>query len=226
MAIRLTNTNQQLDSGTTGTIFVSEQPNTQMVWIKKSVFVGQGRRSLVGCYNPTAKVGFQFGISNNTNFAVWRWGGRPLITYPNSSIATNEWLLMVYAWNGVNNRFWINNQLLSTNTTQVPQTGNINQIWINGFPTGNSFETANDYEIADYRLYNRALSENELTTIYTLRGKDINFTGLVGRWPLNEGPVDSTVSSPRDISFNKNNLIVLNTPTYSESTLSYIPTIA
>lgn len=221
MALKLTNTNQQIDSGVTDNIFNSTDPNTQMVWLKKSVYVNQGRRSLIGCYNPNVAA-FQFGILNNSAFAVWRWGGRPLFTYSNSLLPVNEWLLMVYSWDGVNSRFWINNNLVAT-TTEVPQTGPINQIWVNGYPTGVSSETSDDYEVADYRLYNRMLSENELTTIFTLRGKDINTFGLVGRWPFNEGHFNSTVLSPRDISPNKNNLTVINTPTYSESTLSYIP---
>lgn len=61
--------------------------------------------------------------------------------------------------------------------------------------------------IADVRLYNRALSANEISTIYACRGHDGIISGLVGRWPLNEGSegITATTNTFYDVSDYKNN---------------------
>jgi len=61
--------------------------------------------------------------------------------------------------------------------------------------------------IADVRLYNRALSANEISTVYACQGHDGIVSGLVGRWPLNEGIDGATAVSATfyDVSDYKNN---------------------
>jgi hypothetical protein len=61
--------------------------------------------------------------------------------------------------------------------------------------------------IADVRLYNRALSANEISTVYACQGHDGIVSGLVGRWPLNEGIDGDTavLSTFYDVSEYKNN---------------------
>lgn len=222
MSVRFTSTTQQLSSGTLGELFQANQPNTHCVWIKKSVFVGETRKSLVGCYNPANGTAFQFGISNATNFAIWRWGGASLVAFPNADIPVNEWNFFVYRWDGINSQFWLNNLLKGT-TTEAPQTGIINEIFVNGYPTGGASETNNDYEIIDYRFYNRALSEAEITSIYNLRGQDHIVFGLIGRWLFNAGAPSTVLTNAVDISFNANNLTAISTnPSYGENNLSYV----
>lgn len=222
MSVRFTSINQKLSSGTLGSLFQANQPNTHCVWINKSVFVGQSRRSLVGCYNPVDGAAFQFGISDASAFAMWRWGGSPLVSFPNADIPVNVWNFFVYRWDGVNSQFWLNNVLKGT-TTEVPQTGIINEAFVNGYPTGGNLETSDDYEIIDYRFYNRALSEAEITTMYNLRGQDHIVFGLIGRWLFNGGVPFTTLTNAVDISFNANNLAAISAnPTYGENNLSYI----
>jgi len=50
-------------------------------------------------------------------------------------------------------------------------------------------------DAADVRAYNRVLSAEEHETIYACRGSDGIVDGLVGRWPLNEGPPGVNVQS-------------------------------
>lgn len=52
-----------------------------------------------------------------------------------------------------------------------------------------------DGEIADLRVYDRALSEAEIMTIYMSRGKDGIVNGLEGRWPMNDGLIGGVVPS-------------------------------
>ena len=202
----------QLDSGTfTPALFAGTDPNTQMVWLNKAVWSGEPRRSMIGCYGPaTIDTAFQFGINTSTNFSVWRWGGIPLINVANATLPTNQWIHFVYRWTGTNSQLMVNNVVVDT-TTEVPQSSNITQTWVNGFPTGGASETVGDYLVSDYRLYNRLLSFDEITTIYNLRGKDhINF-GLVGHWVFNEGNPNAAVSVIRDISPNGNDMTPVTT---------------
>lgn len=60
---------------------------------------------------------------------------------------------------------------------------------------------------ADMRIYSRALSANEISTVFACRGHDGIVSGLVGRWPLNEGVDGLTAGSDTfyDVSDYKNN---------------------
>lgn len=49
--------------------------------------------------------------------------------------------------------------------------------------------------LQDARIYNRALTQGEITTIYSLKGLDNITNGLVARWRLDEGISGSTVTT-------------------------------
>jgi hypothetical protein len=49
--------------------------------------------------------------------------------------------------------------------------------------------------IDDFRLYNRRLSQNEVSTIFAGRGKDSILEGLLHRYPLNDGAPPDAVAS-------------------------------
>jgi len=61
--------------------------------------------------------------------------------------------------------------------------------------------------VADMRIYNRALSANEMNAVFACRGHDGILSGLVGRWPLNEGvdTLSATTNVFYDVSDYKNN---------------------
>jgi len=98
-------------------------------------------------------------------------------------------------------------------------TGTITQ-----YPTdmtiGRYLNTA-DYTVGtiwDSRVYNRALSQDEIKTIFALQGADKIVDGLVGRWMMMEGSEGTTASvanSIIDISGNGNNGTPYNSPTYT-----------
>lgn len=46
-----------------------------------------------------------------------------------------------------------------------------------------------DGSLADARVYNRQLSQNEIITIYTAKGQDAIVNGLLGRWTMLDAPV-------------------------------------
>ncbi len=57
-------------------------------------------------------------------------------------------------------------------------------------------------EMEDVRVYNRALSADEIATIYALAGKDSILEGLQARWPLSEQPPGVAASDISDLSAN------------------------
>lgn len=78
--------------------------------------------------------------------------------------------------------------------------------------------------IEDLRVYNRALSDNELKTIFAARGRDGIVNGLVGRWLMNEKApgISPGATEVLDIGLNRlNSSAVGNTPTYEEGILSF-----
>ena len=55
-----------------------------------------------------------------------------------------------------------------------------------------SKNTSTEYfkgKIADVRAYDRYLTQNELATIYSSKGKDSIVRGLLGRWPMNDSAI-------------------------------------
>ena len=66
----------------------------------------------------------------------------------------------------------------------------------------------------DVRIYNRALTANEIAEIYHKRGADRVWQGLVGRWRLDEFVTGASV---RDLSGNGNHGTPYNSPVYQAS---------
>lgn len=78
--------------------------------------------------------------------------------------------------------------------------------------------------IDDLRIYNRALSDAEIQTIFTSRGKDNIVNSLVGRWLMNEGAIGTSpgATAVRDIGSNGlNSSSVTATPTYEDGILAF-----
>lgn len=71
--------------------------------------------------------------------------------------------------------------------------------------------------ITDMRVYNRALTNDEIATIASSQGRDFILLGLVGRWLLNErepGTVASGSGIHKDISNERNDGTPSGSPTY------------
>lgn len=75
-----------------------------------------------------------------------------------------------------------------------------------------------DGRLDDFRIYNRILSAAEILTIYSCRGRDNIYEGLIHRWVMNEGAPGTAVSSVIDLTGNLNGTAVGN-PTYAASSL-------
>jgi hypothetical protein len=80
----------------------------------------------------------------------------------------NTWVNLTYTTNGTNHRIYVNGVLAVTGTgTQI--SGFLNQVYINGYPTGGASEAAT-YQLDQYSLLLRELSADEVLTIYSASG--------------------------------------------------------
>lgn len=155
----------------------------------------------------------QFG-SRGGSFGMWEWGGGFLVSTANPPI--DEWLFVAYTRNANSHTIWINES--TTSSTSDGQSGQPTNIQIGG----NQFSEPYDGQIEDMRIYNRLLSNNEITTIYNLSGRDCVCSGLVARWAFLDGSSGTNISSEpfEDISGNGHNQLFIASGTYTYGTLN------
>lgn len=76
--------------------------------------------------------------------------------------------------------------------------------------------------LADVRIYSRALSAVEISTIYAQKGHDNIIEGLEGRWlMIEESPGTAATVIVKDISYNGNNGTPSDSPDYAEDILTF-----
>jgi hypothetical protein len=110
----------------------------------------------IGINDDNAGLNF---ITINTNREA------TITTRPISLLNTNDWYMLTAMSSYKKNSFYINGVLIGTNTSSLPlNTSNAN-LWIGAnYKPGdfNNFKGTLD----DFRIYNRALSEDEIQTLY------------------------------------------------------------
>ncbi len=118
---------------------------------------------------------------------------------------------------------WLDGVLSNEKTTSIPATmyNPVNDLHFGTRPSGG--QNLNGI-LDDIRIYNRNLSQVEIKTVYTARGRDGIVEGLVSRWTMNEKSNGATVSgadSIKDLVLNGNSGSPEGSPTYSESILGF-----
>jgi hypothetical protein len=106
--------------------------------------------------------------------------------------------------------------LVATSTSpQLP--GFLNQVYINGYPTGVTNETAS-FQIDQYALFRRSLTIDEIKTMYNSSGHRHGICyGLISRYEFDELSQGNTVSFIPDLSGNGHTL----TPTGVGTAMTY-----
>ncbi len=79
--------------------------------------------------------------------------------------------------------------------------------------------------LEDVRIYDRVLTDAECATIHACKGTDGITHGLLHRWTLDEGPMDTTASDTtgliKDLGIDSNNMTPVNTPTFKGTSKKY-----
>lgn len=204
-------------------------PFSVTVWLNVPSWNPGSRRSYVGIYGPatdtplvTPITAMQIGTSNGAGeLTFWTWGGGTLCgTATNFMNAYNGvWVMITYTFDGTTHRGYLNNNLVcsSPNATSPQISGYLNQIFINGYPTGGTSEVA-DYSIDQYSLYRRELSQSEIQSIYYAGGARHGiFKNLICRYEFDELSQGSSVISVPNLNGSINTL----TPIGAGTSMTY-----
>ncbi len=92
--------------------------------------------------------------SPNADYSGWH--------YP-----VDTWDYVTVSWDGTNVKYYLNGALVDTGTVTIPPSTSSGDLTI-GYARSNWYNTYHDGYIDDMRLYNRALSEAEITALYAL----------------------------------------------------------
>lgn len=176
-------------------------------------------RSFVGIYGPATDVALgapvtamQIGCDVTNQLNCWTWGGGVLVNTPNGMSAFNgQWIHVAYTFDGTTHRVYINgnppgtgfsNSALNSANPQIA--GFLNQVYINGYP-GSLTNEVYTHSVDSYALYRRALSDNEVLSIYNSQGARHGITnGLIARYEFDEGILGASATGVVDMSGNGN----------------------
>ncbi len=206
--IRARDTNDAFDvENITASVWINKKLRNQASWT--SLFT---RQTGTGSGDAFA-IYYDSGSSDTYSWAVTTAGGQDSITGGASTGDVNTWVNIIGTYDGTTMRIYRNGVLagskvhtfggaLVSDTTSVTLGGGFNGV---GADTGVS-EFAN-VALDEARLYNRALSPDEILQLYRLGGSTFNAptnnrstSGLIGYWTFN-GP-DITANDVTDVTGN------------------------
>lgn len=124
-------------------------------------------------------------------------------TCAGGSVPSGTWSHVVGTWDGANMRVYVNGVLVNTTARTAALLTSTNPLsigadWQSNMQVSEFF----DGSMEDLRLYNRALSANEIQTMRTLRGSDgiqYGCTLSIGMWEGSRNMILGQNSTVRDI---------------------------
>lgn len=196
------------------------------LWFKATSFPASGERFLLVLANGLSGTSSRLSLSIRPPGSVFRTSSRRLdadaVTSLDSTGVTLTTgviyhLCAVAEWGSGNLRLYINGV-------------QNNSVAIGGW-TGNSSNTASvaatmgtrsasenvDGVMDDARVYNRALTVNEVMNIYISKGRDTVVNGMVDRWKLMNNSVGSAMGTCPSIGSNQGGAVAVNTPLIAAS---------
>jgi hypothetical protein len=210
----------------------SQTPFSMVVWIKATWNPGS-RRALAGIYGPatdtplaTPVTAVQIGTtSGNGELSFWTWGGG-ILTGTGAGVMTpfnGVWVMTTYTFDGTTHRGYYNATLASSATT-AQVAGYLNQVYLNGYPSGGTNQVHN-HQIGWYALYRRTLSAAEIATIYYASGTGHGIVdGLICQYNFDNGVEGATVASQPDLTGHGHTLTSVGAG--SPITYTYLSTVA
>ena len=141
--------------GITG-IPANNAPQTISVWV--NLTSNAGVQNFVTLINGGSGSAVQVGI-RNPNVVVWSYGGGTLASAPLTG--TGAWHHITYTYDGTTHRLYLDG-VAGTPTTNPPQTSTPTQTYLGSYDGANEFLQG---ALDDVRVYNRALSPAEVTTL-------------------------------------------------------------
>jgi hypothetical protein len=131
-----------------------------------------------------------------------------MTTATGGTITTNQWYHVCGVYNGSTMLVYLNGVQVASTTRSGTITSSTGVFSFGADYNGSAASEFLTGALEDIRVYGRALSAQELQTIWTLKGADGIVNGLVVRLPLNTGAAGTTLAASAtiyDISNNKLN---------------------
>jgi hypothetical protein len=245
MAVALTAADSHLYGSGGSALPNTANPFTINVWIR-ATWNGGGRLSFVGLYDGTVTAGttngagLQIGTSAGAGeVSCWYYGGTVVIQSATAVMTTfnNQWVMCTYVWDGTNHRIYVNggnptNGITVTPTTTAFTAAQMTQVYINGYPPTTSAAECSSFAVDSYGSYNRALSANEVLTLYNNAGSRGGLlSGLVCQYEFDEGVEGASAGSnagnaPRVVDMTGRGNNILHTGAANTTTYTYPSTYA
>lgn len=209
MAIRLNGVNQYMDLGNNIDVLNDVSGATLMAWIKPNNLGSAGTQVYAGfSFGPGTGVptlSSRLSLEQTPGASTLRSVARSLDADVASTIDStsvpldDQWnhIAVVASFANATGRFYINGALSNQSTYAVMTLGNTSNTNVRNAAIGAQENGASDFyngEIEDIRLYERVLSDGEMSTIFANHGSDGIVSGLVLRFLCNELGVGQTVA--------------------------------
>ena len=197
-AVNFNGTDDYIDLGSTSSAFNFPADISGSAWIKTST---SGR--LILHYNGSSQLIYMSvgpttagGTANKFVVYLWANGGSNTVFSSNQSVTDNLWHLVSFTRNTVTQkvRLYVDGVLDSESSYSamggINSSGGVNTV---SYPSPYSFSGSLD----EVRVYNRALSADEVAKLYQTTAPDNPDQGLVGYWPLDGADVAGTTAYDR-----------------------------
>jgi hypothetical protein len=160
----------------------------------------QGYFAILDKYKQAGDWGWAFTIENGGG-GISFWSGNNLRASANITPSVNVWHHVAMAYDHGANvvRFYLNGDLVATRTSPGVLTNTDTDPAYIGYGPSGATNEFNNGMISEVRLWNRALTTEEIQTNYAAAGLNGVESGLVGLWRLDEGSgtvtTDTTASA-------------------------------
>lgn len=142
--------------------------------------------------------------------SCWTYGGAVLTTTATDFApqSNNKWINVCYTWDGEWSKLYVDGTLAAAAAT-AQNPGMLKYVTINGYMAGAAAET-DSHSVDCYMLYNRALSDDEVLTIFQAEGgRHGIWNGLVAQYEFDELPEGSNATNVLDLSGNGATLLMV-----------------
>jgi hypothetical protein len=141
----------------------------------------------------------QFRVTTTGYLEVAKWGGGVVCTATTLPLSATTWYHCAFTYDGTNSALYVNGVACTLTGVTTPQTGTPSIVRVGSWGSGEYFNG----QIDDVRIYNRALTQAEITQVYrgTWKLRPIAFVNLSGTWDRVK-MMDANVSGTWSAFFN------------------------
>ena len=186
MAIEFDGVDQYVEIGDVAPLNITGSAITLAIWVKNMV---NGEHKVIAKWSDSpALFSYLLSITSADKAQMVVNTGANGVAIGTTTIVTGTWFHLGGTYDGTTVRIYVNGVQEGT----AGRTGNINSTTAPvriGAGSGSPItsEEPMDGDLDDARIYDRALSADEILTIYNSRGRDGIALGRVARYLMNEG---------------------------------------